>query len=199
MNDDRVTMPQSYRDILAGNVAAERARTRLRQESLAQRMRALGWKTWRKQTVSDVEAGKRAIQGDEVLGLALSLQTTVPALMALPFDAAAVALPSGELVAAARITANIGTVEWEGDSPKLTPPAGAPPLDAQLAGKREELRRLEEYIADLRRRAAGGSQGDDRAREEPAQPQGEHPGAWTEDIPPRRILTRAESHDDHGT
>lgn len=154
MNDDRVTMPQSYRDHLGGNLAAERARQRLRQESLAARMRALGWKTWRKQTVSDIEAGKRAIQGDEMLGLALSLQTTVPALMALPFDVAVVALPSGELVAAARVTANIGTVEWDGDTPKMAPPARATaPLDAQLAGKREELHRLEEYIAELRNRA----------------------------------------------
>jgi hypothetical protein len=157
VNDDRVTVPQSYRDILAGNVAAERARTRLRQESLAERMRALGWKTWRKQTVSDIEVGKRAIQGDEMLGLALALQTTVPALMALPFDAAIVALPSGDLVARDRVTANIGTVEWEDDSPKLTPPGGVmPPLDAQLTGKREELRRMEEYIADLRRQAGRG-------------------------------------------
>jgi hypothetical protein len=154
VDDDRVTMPQSYRDVLAGNAAAQRARLRLRGESVAARMRALGWKTWRKQTVSDVEAGKRAIQGDEVLGLALVLQTTVPALTALPFDAAAVALPSGDLVAAARVTANIGGVDWEGDSPKLTPPAGVtPPLDAQLAARREELHRMEAYIEDLHRRA----------------------------------------------
>ena len=81
--------------------------------------------------------------------------------MALPFDASAVALPSGDLIAAARVAANDGTVQWEDDHPKLTPPAAVTsPLDAQLAAKREELRRLEEYITDVRRQA--DSHDDDR-------------------------------------
>lgn len=126
----------------------------MRQESLAARMRNLGFRTWRKQTVSELEAGRRAVRDDEILGLALALETTVPALTALPFDAAAVMLPSGELIAAARVVENDGTVQWEDDHPKLVPPAGVmPPLSAQLAAKREELRRLEEYIGAVQRRA----------------------------------------------
>ena len=89
------------------------------------------------------------------------MHTTVPALMALPFDVPAVALPSGDLIGRDRVTANDGSTDWDGDSPKLTPPAGVtPPLDVQLAGKRDELRRLEEYVADLQRRAADDSHDD---------------------------------------
>jgi len=126
----------------------------MRQESLAARMRNLGFKTWRKQTVSELEAGRRTVQGDEILGLALALDTTVAALMALPFDATVVMLPSGELIARGRLAENDGTVQWEGDHPKVVLPAGVtPPLSAQLAAKREELHRLEEYVGDVRRQA----------------------------------------------
>lgn len=112
--------PLPYRVILAGNVAAQRARLRLRQGDLAARMRALGWHWW-VQTISELEQGRRTIRADEILGLALALQTTVPALLALPPDTASVALPSGELVAASRVTANDGTVEWDGDQLKIRP------------------------------------------------------------------------------
>lgn len=164
--------PEQYALILGGNVAAARRRLRLRQSSTAARMGALGW-NWHPQTVSEVEAGRRALRADEVLGVALALETTVAALMSPPLDAPAVATPSGALVSAARIAAIDGTVEWDGDNPKLIPPSrSTPALDAITAGKREELRRMEEYVEELRRQAAG-----DRGQEE------------------QRV---AGSHDDHG-
>lgn len=171
--------PEQYALILGANVGAARNRRRLRQSSLAARMAALGW-NWHPQTVSEVEAGRRALRADEVLGLALALETSIMALMSPPFDAPSVATPSGGLVGAARFTAIDGSVDWDGDSPKLIPPSGTTPvLDAITAGKREELRRMEEYVEELRSQAAAGS-----LDGEP--PQGDAVETEAEDIPGRR-------------
>ena len=102
------------------------------------------------------------------------------ALMSPPFDTPSVTTPSGAPVGAARFSAIDGSVEWDGDKPKLIPPSGSTPvLDATAAGKREELRRMEEYVEELRRQADTGS-------EPRPTPQGEMPDTWTEDIKPRR-------------
>jgi hypothetical protein len=172
--------PEQYALILGANVGAARSRLRLRQASLAARMAALGW-NWHPQTVSEVEAGRRALRADEILGLTLALETSVMALMSPPFDAPAVATPSGDLVGAARFAAIDGSVEWDGDTPKIIAPSGSTPvLDAMMAGKREELRRMEEYIDDLRRDAGIEPQGEEESA-------GEAPDVGVEDIPPRRL------------
>ena len=151
--------PEQYALILGTNVAAARSRMRLRQSSLAARMGSLGW-NWHPQTVSEVEAGRRAVRADEVLGLALALETSVMTLMSPPLDSPAVATPSGALIGADRFAAIDSSVEWDGDDPKLLPPNGRTPvLDAMMAGKREELRRMEEYVEELRRQASGGEDG----------------------------------------
>jgi ADP-ribose pyrophosphatase YjhB (NUDIX family) len=122
---------------------------RLRQRDLANRMRAQGFH-WYGQTVSELEQGKRVIRADEMLGLAIALESTVPALMAPPPVAAAIVLPSGELVAASRVTEIGSDATWDGDRLKITSPAGpTSALDALLAGKRDELRRLEELRQEL--------------------------------------------------
>jgi hypothetical protein len=134
---------------------------RLRQSSLAERMRQLGWERWHPQTVSEIEAGRRDLRADELLGLAIALETTIAVLTMAPLDVGAVKLPSGTLVGAARLYTLDGTTSWDGDRPKVTPPSGATPIiDASLAGKREELRRLEEYVADVRREAGSKSPGE---------------------------------------
>jgi hypothetical protein len=112
-------MPQSYRDVLAWNVTAQRAKLRLGGPSVAARMQALGFKTWHRQTVSSAETGERVIYADELLGLALSLQTTVLALITPPSDVPTVTLPSGDLIVRERVTANDGTVGWDGNRPEL--------------------------------------------------------------------------------
>lgn len=174
MNDEPVTTPQPYAEILAANIAAQRKWTRLRQKDLADRMRAQGW-TWYAQTVSELEQGKRVIRADEMLGLAVALETTVPALMTPPPVTAATVLPSGELVAASRVTEIGSSTAWDGNRLKITPPSSsASALDTLLAGRREELRRLE-ALRDELHQAPPPSEGD------------------------REDLTRAESHDDHGT
>jgi transcriptional regulator with XRE-family HTH domain len=149
MNDEPVATPQPYAKILAANVAAQRKWVRLRQRELANRMRAQGW-PWYAQTVSELEQGKRVIRADEMLGLAVALETTVPALMTPPPVAAAIVLPSGELVAASRVTEIGNSTAWDGDDLKITPPgSSASALDTLLAGKRDELRRLEELRKEL--------------------------------------------------
>ena len=130
---------------------------RLLQSSLAERMRQLGWKRWHPQTVSEVEAGRRDLRADELLGLAIALETTINVLTMAPLDVGAVKLPNGTLVGSRRLYDMAdGTTSWDGDRPEITRPSGVPPvIDAQLAGRREELRRLEDYVAEVRRQAVG--------------------------------------------
>jgi hypothetical protein len=111
--------PQSYKEVLAWNVAGQRAKLHLGGPSLAARMQALGFKTWHRQTVSDAETARRVIYADELLGLALSLQTTVLALITPPSDVPTVTLPSGDLIVRERVTADDGTVGWDGDRLEL--------------------------------------------------------------------------------
>jgi transcriptional regulator with XRE-family HTH domain len=168
--------PQPYKEVLAGNIAAARGRMRLRQSSLAERMRQLGWERWHPQTVSEVEAGRRDLRADELLGLSIALETNIATLMAAPLDVGAVKLPAGTLVGATRLFEIDGTTSWDGDRPKITPPSGATPIiDANLAGKREELRRLEAYVDEVRRQARG----------EPVELAPPHPDDLAaEDLPP---------------
>lgn len=71
-------MAANYGEVVAENVIS--ARGRLKQGDVADRMRALGFK-WVRQTVSEVEAGRRRVSAEELLALALCLDTTVPALL----------------------------------------------------------------------------------------------------------------------
>jgi hypothetical protein len=71
----------SYREVLAGNIRAARARAGLGQELVAGRMRRLGFSEWRYQTVGVVEKGKRRVTAEEVMALAWVLQTSVYELM----------------------------------------------------------------------------------------------------------------------
>jgi hypothetical protein len=57
-------------------------------------MRALGF-DWQRQTVAGVEKGTRRVMAEEVLGLALALETTVTLLLSPADPDVVVALPSG--------------------------------------------------------------------------------------------------------
>ena len=69
--------------IVAANVAAYRkaADPPMRQADLASRMRALGHPSWSQATASIVETAQRNISPDELLALAIALETTVPDLL----------------------------------------------------------------------------------------------------------------------
>ncbi len=65
-------------DVLADNIRAVRAQRRLKQEDVAEGMRKLGH-PWTRQTVGEVEQGRRNVTVDELLALGLVLE-------AAPFD-----------------------------------------------------------------------------------------------------------------
>jgi transcriptional regulator with XRE-family HTH domain len=72
-------------ETVAGNVHAYRQIRGMGQDALAQRMRSLGFPTWRRPTVSEVERGRgehdgRSVSLAEALGLATALDVTIEQL-----------------------------------------------------------------------------------------------------------------------
>lgn len=121
-------MADSYGTVLAKNVRAARARKGLDQEPLAARMRALGYPAWRRQTVASVEKGNRRLTAEEIVALALALQTTIGALMEPAADDEFVSLPSGQLVRGVTVSVSIrsgydSTIMWEGNVPRFGLPS----------------------------------------------------------------------------
>jgi hypothetical protein len=94
----------SYRKILGRNISAARGRAgRLRQTALAERMQALGFDKWQQQTVAAAETASRRVTADEILGLALALETTIAALMSAAGFDGYVELPDGRRLGAASV------------------------------------------------------------------------------------------------
>ena len=120
MNPGRSTAP-SYGDILAGSTRA-RSRKRPGQASVVARMRALGYARWHRQTMGKVERGERRLTAEEILALALVLETSVGQLLDPDQDVRMVALPSGQPVEAGTIRGSVrhrndGMVRWQHDQP----------------------------------------------------------------------------------
>jgi len=88
-----------YGEVIARNIRAARSRVDINQETLAGRMRALGYSAWLRQTVANVEKGRRRVTAEEVLGLALALETAMPDLMRPAAQDGDVVLPGGRLLA----------------------------------------------------------------------------------------------------
>lgn len=114
----------TYAEQLIRNVRAARARLGIDQESVATRMRALGFDVWVRQTVARVEGGKRRLTAEEVFGLALALETRVTALIEPVQDDGPVELPSGAelpfLSAHELIWGGVhNVVIWDGDVPEF--------------------------------------------------------------------------------
>jgi transcriptional regulator with XRE-family HTH domain len=103
---------QSPGDAVAANVAAARARRRLGQEDVAARMRALGYSKWVRQTVGDIETGRRRLLAEEVFALAAALKTAVTLLVGA-VETDELVLPSGVTLEAAQMA------EWDGNTPKF--------------------------------------------------------------------------------
>lgn len=154
MHDAYMSEPSQrhYRDILAANVRAARARLDLEQDVLAARMKALGY-GWHRQTVGTVERARRRLSAEEILGLSLALETSISELMAP--DAAAkgglVALPSENTLPASSVSSsagvgvNEGWLRWSGDNPIW--PSSA--IEQTIAGAED---RAAEARASLARR-----------------------------------------------
>jgi transcriptional regulator with XRE-family HTH domain len=118
-----VMSPTTYADVLARNVRAARSRKGLQQDQAAARMHALGYESWVRQTVANVEKGKRRITAEEIFGLAYALETSMSALMSPTDDDAVVDFPNGEAIAVVSVVRsaayrmNDRAVIWDGDVP----------------------------------------------------------------------------------
>lgn len=118
----------TYGGVLARNVKNARVAAGLGQDLLAARMRSLGFSEWRYQTVGNVERGKRRLVVEEMLGLALALETTLQHLID-PSEGGRdeiIALPSGETVLSDFVTSlvygmNARSVTWTDDKPEFGP------------------------------------------------------------------------------
>lgn len=107
-----------YADVLARNIRAARSRVDINQETLAGRMRALGFSAWFRQTVANVEKGKRRVTAEEILGLGYAMETSMSALIRATEDDGLVSFPSGTVIAAVSVRRsaegrNDGSVRWE--------------------------------------------------------------------------------------
>jgi transcriptional regulator with XRE-family HTH domain len=114
----------TYAEVLARNVRAARARKGLEQEPVAARMRALGFSAWRRQTVASVEKSSRRLTAEEVLGLALALETRLTLLLEPARDDGPIGLPSGQSMLFLTVHELIWggselTVSWNGDVPEF--------------------------------------------------------------------------------
>lgn len=162
--------PETYHQLLARNIRAARARRGLGQESVARRMRALGYEAWVRQTVGSTEKPSRRVTAEEILGLSYALETSVSVLMSPSADeeASVVGLGPGSSVPvesvyrSARAALNDGAVRWDGDVPVIArpgdrlgpewPPDGTRMYMANAATARL-VADLQDQVEQLRQRA----------------------------------------------
>ena len=97
-----MTDAPAYGQVIGRNVSAARGRLQMPQSALAERMRALGF-PWKQQTVAVVEKDKRRATAEEILGLALALETTVARLMGADEEESQVKLPGGQVLGAVTV------------------------------------------------------------------------------------------------
>jgi transcriptional regulator with XRE-family HTH domain len=117
-----------YGQMLARNVRGARGRLGIEQEPVARRMRALGFDKWRRQTVAATEKNERRLTAEEVIGLALALETSLFKLV-YPDEYEWFNLPSGvplspDVLAQLFVFGSPQGLSWDGDTPRF--PAQAP-------------------------------------------------------------------------
>lgn len=110
--------------MMRGSIRAQRARSNLTQENVATRMNHLGF-AWYKQTVGLVERNQRPLLADELVALAMVLETTPDVLYLPPPDVQSV-LFGGYSIPAQRLSTVDSSVSWDGDKITVTPPVAAP-------------------------------------------------------------------------
>jgi transcriptional regulator with XRE-family HTH domain len=114
--------PTTYSQVLTANLRVARSRLGIEQESVAARMRALGYTSWKRQTVSKVERGDRRLLAEEIPALAIVLCTAVAALLEPAANVEDVKLPSGASINAGTVYRSVHgfyeiAVTWDGDEP----------------------------------------------------------------------------------
>lgn len=141
----------AYAALLATNLRIARAAAALSQADIGERMRALGFPTWLRQTMSTVEKGKRRVTAEEVAALALCMETTAARLMMpRPDDNGGpiVEFPSGLVIHSRRIIANDHSVQWDGNVPHVVqadPRNVRTQAEHMIAGLSEQLSWAEQF------------------------------------------------------
>lgn len=120
--------PPTFADVIVRNLRAQRARMKLGQADVVERMRALGFTNWHRQTLSRIEQGQRKLLAEEILGLSLALEIEMAnLLLPVPGEVRLVALPAGQLVILPlqhELPGGVaGSVLWDGNKPKFAAPA----------------------------------------------------------------------------
>jgi transcriptional regulator with XRE-family HTH domain len=120
----------SYADVVMRNIRAARARQKLDQADVVERMRALGFRNWHRQTLSRIEQGERRVTFEEALGLAFVLDVTVRQLLEPQPGDQRIELPGGEPVEVRDVRllvagTNPHTFIWQGNVPKRREVAGS--------------------------------------------------------------------------
>jgi 8-oxo-dGTP diphosphatase len=161
----------AYSASVGQTARAVRSKRHLSQEQVAARMRALGFTGWLRQTVGQVERGKRRLIVDEVLALSFALEASVAELLMPSNGGEWVTFPNGRVVSVAIVRHSIrgnraAGARWSGDTP-VFPPAGPfatePGPDLQYAALLTRLEKVEEQLRTERARNG-------HTQEEPVQP-----------------------------
>ena len=131
----------SFSDVIVRNVRALRARKRLDQGDVVERMQALGFKNWHRPTLGKVERGERRLFAEELLGLAYVLDVTMHQLLEPQPDDEQIELPGGEPVGVRSVRllvtgTNPHTFVWQDNVPVprevIAGWAGDPDMPAEL-------------------------------------------------------------------
>lgn len=131
-------------------------------------MRALGFTAWARQTVTRVERVKRRLTAEEILGLALALETTPAALMRPTGDDGSLIRVDGLGLPAVSVIlrvagVNDGALTWDGDRPVVGPGRPVPVRDYLAKVGLEALEGLDiadtsEGVSDSAQQQSGESQ-----------------------------------------
>jgi 8-oxo-dGTP pyrophosphatase MutT (NUDIX family) len=148
--------PTIYADVLRRNIRALRVRAGLHQGLVVERMRALGYTSWHRQTMGNVERGERRVMAEEIFGLAVALQTTIAALMSPVLDDRVVEFPSGQPVSVWSVQQllhgmNVGLVAWKenGAEPVFFTVEAANMAEAELRRRTIESEQQQPVIAAI--------------------------------------------------
>jgi transcriptional regulator with XRE-family HTH domain len=114
---------KTYAEVLECNIRVARTRADLTQAQVCDRMQALGFTNWYRQTLARVETGARRVLAEEMLALALALETSLSRLLKADRDDGYISLPGGMTLHTDSVNAAAydGAISWDGDTPVLNP------------------------------------------------------------------------------
>jgi transcriptional regulator with XRE-family HTH domain len=145
----------SYADVAVRNIRAWRARQKLDQADVVERMRNLGFKNWHRQTLSRIEQGERRVTVEELLGLSYALDVTMPRLLEPQPDDQRISLPGGMRLPARSVQLLVAgthprTFAWKGNVPVLREVVAGWAGDPDMPGELKDALKAADYERDER-------------------------------------------------